>query len=418
LLDFQLHALAATNSAAQLEAVHSDLRLGLPARPDLAAALTDPVAHLERERPNLAAFAGAALAVEQPQWVWRLPRAAWRYLYTRGYVPELDLLLRRGLEAAREAGDEPAVATCANYLASTAHRLGRRDEARSLLELTLRILRSLGDDRRISRSMGNLCVIYESEGRFADMVALSEEALRITLRHPNDEMNCALRRNSLGMGHAKLGRIGPALYNFRLRLQLSIEMGETTGIAAALHYLAMVKWRAGLASAATVRRMFTAALRLSRNAGYAIGESEGLGELARLAHAEGNTGLALDLLGQATAIAERIGHQRYEALFRGYHGEFLLDTGEVAGARASYAEAVRLARIRFPYEWALALAGRAAVHLAEGEPEPARRLWEQALTLFTRMEVPERAEVARRLAALDSGTDQLQTPAAGGRMAG
>jgi hypothetical protein len=34
------------------------------------------------------------------------------------------------------------------------------------------------------------------------------------------------------------------------------------------------------------------------------------------------------------------------------------------------------------------------------------------------VQVPAALEVQRRLAALDSGPDQLQTPAAGGRMAG
>ncbi len=71
---------------------------------------------------------------------------------------------------------------------------------------------------------------------------------------------------------------------------------------------------------------------------------------------------------------------------------------------------------REPDSWALALSGRATIHLADDEPEAARRLWEQALAMFTRTGVPERQDVERRLAALDSGTDQLRTPVGGGRM--
>ena len=128
------------------------------------------------------------------------------------------------------------------------------------------------------------------------------------------------------------------------------------------------------------------------------------------------TEAALELTVQSIAIAERIRHRRYQSLYRTQYSAFLLATGDLPGARESCADAVRLARTRFPYEYAVALSGRAAVHLAEGEAEAARRLWEQALGLFTRMGVPEREDVERRLAALDSGTDQLRTPAGGGRM--
>ncbi|MGW4943883.1 BTAD domain-containing putative transcriptional regulator [Actinoplanes sp. NPDC004185] len=418
LLDFHLHAFVAANDGPQRTLTMADLDLGPPRRPDLAAALADPAAHLERERPNLAAFAAAAMAVDQPAWAWRLPRAAWRYLYSRGYVPELDLLLRRGLEAAQQFGDEPTVATCANYLASSAQRLGRRDEARALLELAIRIRRKLGDDRGVARSMGNLAVIEETEGRFAEMIALSEKALRIGMRVPEDRMGLALRRNAIGSGQARLGRYGPALHNYRLRLQLAIEMRDSVGLAAVLHAIGVIKWQAGLATVATARRMVTAALRLSRSAGYAMVEGQALADLARLEHAEGRTGPALELVARAITIAERIRHERYESLCCTYRGEFLLAVGDVSGARESCDHALRLARTRFPYEWALALSGRAAVHLAEGDRVSARRLLEQALAMFARMGVPERHDVERRLAGLDSGRDQLRTPAGGGRMEG
>ncbi len=416
LLDFQLHAFVAANDGPQRNVVALDVRLGPPLRPDLVAVLGDPAAHMERERSNLAAFVDAAAAAGLTEWVWLLPRAAWRYLYTRGYVVESDVLLRRGIAAARQLGDESAVAVCANYLASCAQRLDRRDEARSLLELAVRTARALNDNERTARPMGNLAVIYESEGRFAEMIATSEEALRIGSWLRDDRMNSALRHGAIGAGYARLGRPGPALWHLRIRLQLAIDLPDAVGVASCLHAIGMVKWRAGLATVGTVRRMITVALREMRSAGFAIGESECLSELAWLEQAEGRTKAALDLVGQAATIAERIGHQRFASLYGAYRGEFLLAGGDVAGARDSFDEALRLARTRYPYEWAVALTGRAAVHLIEGEPAVARRLWKQALTMFTGMGVPERHDVTRRLAGLDSGPDHLRTRAGGGRM--
>jgi tetratricopeptide (TPR) repeat protein len=316
---------------------------------------------------------------------------------------------------AQQFGDAPTVATCANYLASSAQRLGHRDEARALLELAIRLRRELGDVRGMSRSMGNLAVIDETEGRFAEMLALSQEALRIGL-HLHDPMGLGLRRNAIAVALARLGRAEPAVHNFRLRLLLAMEQKDSVGIASALHGIGMIKWRAGLVSTATVRRMVTVALRLDRSAGYAIGEIEGLSGLARLAYADGHTGTALELIDQAITTAERIGHDRYAAVHYTSRSEFLLATGDVAGARRSCEDALRLARTRFPYEWALALTGLANVHVAEGAPAAARQLREQALVLFTRMGVPERHDLAPRSEAPRSGTDQLRTPAGGGRM--
>lgn len=418
LLDFHLHAFVAANDGPQHQTVMTDVNLGPPGRPDLAAGVADAAAHMERERPNLVAFLDAAAAAGLTEWVWRLSRAAWRYLYTRGYVPEIDLLLRRGIEAARQLGDELAVAICANYLASCAQRLDRRDEARSLLEFAIRIGRAQQDYARTARAMGNLATIHESEGRFVEMIEMSEEALRIGSRLRDDRQNTALRHGAIAVGYARLGRTGPALHHHRRRLQLVIDMRDSVGIASCLHSIGMVKWRAGLATPAVARRMITAGLRLMRSAGYAIGESECLSQLARLKHAEGQTAAALEAVNEAIAVAERIGHRRYESLYRANRGEFLLAAGYVAQARESCADALRLAHKRYPYEWALALSGRAAVHLAEDEPEAAGRLWEQALTMFSRMGVPELHDVEQRLAELDSGADQLRTAVVGGRMEG
>jgi tetratricopeptide (TPR) repeat protein len=217
-------------------------------------------------------------------------------------------------------------------------------------------------------------------------------------------MNVALRLEHCGIAHARLGRLPQALRCFRLRLQLAIEMKETAGLAYSFLNIAGVKRRQG-ADVGTTRRMLRVALRLNRAAEHAIGESESLAELALLELAEGRPAAALELLGQAVVIAERVRHQRLKSLFCSYRGEVLLASGEFAQARVSCDEAIHLVANRYPYEWAVALTGSGAVDLAVGDPAAARRSWAQALALFTRMDAPERLDVERRLAALESGTD-------------
>ncbi|MEU4213973.1 BTAD domain-containing putative transcriptional regulator [Actinoplanes sp. NPDC026623] len=399
LLDFQLHAIAASNPSSRREHLDRDLPLGRPDRPDLLAALADPGRHLERERPYLPAFVDAAFAADRPDFAWRIPRAAWWHLYTRGYVNEIDRLLRLGLETARNAGDQAAVATAANYLASSAYRLGREDEARALLEEAVRLRRDLGDHSGVSTAMNNLGAIYETEGRFVEMVELAAAQWALqSASFRNDRLNIAFRYNCDGVGNMRLGRLERAQQVFRIRLQMAIEMRETVGVANVFLHLAVVKRKLG-GSVDIVRRMLAAALRLYRAEGHAVGESEVLAELALLCHAEGRPAAALDLLRQATSIVERIENRRYEAQYRSYQGRVLLASGEITGAGESYDHALRLTAVRYPYERATALAGKGSVRAAAGDPASARQLWAQALELFTRMGVPERLDVERRLEA-------------------
>ncbi|MET8147487.1 AfsR/SARP family transcriptional regulator [Actinoplanes sp. NPDC049668] len=416
LLDFHLHAIAATNPLPRREHLDRDLRLDRPDRPDLLAALADPSRHIERERPYLPAFVDAGLAIDRPDFAWRLPRAAWRHLYVRGYMSELELLLGRGLTVARDLGDQAAVATSANYLASCAHRRGRQDEARTLLEEAARLRRGLGDDLGLSTVLGNLGAVYDTQGRFAEMIEISDTQRGLRVKaYRDDRMNVALRYNCAGLGHLRLGELEQAQRFFRLRLQLAIEMRETVGVATVFLHLAMVKRKLG-ARVEVTRRMLTAALRLYRAEGYASGESEALAEMALVYHAEGRTEAALDLLRQALAIAERIENRRHEGLCRSYQGEVLLASGEARSARESYERALKLMDNRFPFERATALAGLGSLCAAQDDPAAARIYWGQALELFTRMGVPERLDVGRRLAALESGTDRLRSPGDGGRM--
>lgn len=417
LLDFHLHAIAAWTPLHRREHLDRDLRLGRPVRPDLLAALADPVRHLERERRYLPAFVEAGLAIGRPDFAWRLPRAAWRYLYTRGYLADLQLLLAHGMETARSIGDQAAVATIANYLASCAMRLGRHAEVRALLEEAIRIRRALGDDRGLSTLLLNLTGLYASEGRHAELLKTLEElathqALSRIAR--DDVMNAALRLEHSGISYARLGLLPAALRCYRLRLQLAIEMKDPAGLGNAFLILAAAKRRYG-ARPEMIWRMLRVALRLNRVADYAIGESETLAEMALLELADGRAPAALELLGQAIVIVERVKHQRLKSLLYSYRGEVLLASAQLASARASYDDATELVAKRYPYEWGLALLGRGAVELAEGDPAAARRTWVQALALFTEMDVPERFDAERRLAALDS-TDRLHQPSDGGRM--
>ncbi len=416
LLDFHLYALFETNEPNHRGVAANDVALGAPMRPDLVAELTDPPAYLERERSHLVGYVDAGLAVGRPDYAWTLPRMAWRRLYHQGYIAEIDALLRRGLEVARQVGDLAAVATAANYLASASHRLGRQDEARSLLETAVELRGRLGDDMGLCAAIGNLATVSESAGRFAETITLSEQALRILRRHarrPGVMMLIALRHSAISAGWARLGRLAPALRHARLQLLAAIEASDQGGIALALLNIAIVKQLAAVRTPASCRRMLMASRRLTRDGRSPLAEARVLDTLAHLCQLEGRFGAARDLLHQAVPTLQRLGHERYEACSVSRLGDVLLAMGDTAAARECADRAVALAGGRYPYERGIALVGRAEVASAEGDVRQARRGLREARELFTRLGVPERHDTARRLAELDGGRDQLPAAAAG-----
>jgi tetratricopeptide (TPR) repeat protein len=223
------------------------------------------------------------------------------------------------------------------------------------------------------------------------------------------------RHYALAISHHRLGYFEPALRHARMSLLASIEVGEAVGIANALVKVAVLKRLTGWSDTTGARRMMETALRLNRASQATLSEAVTLHELALLARDEGRLDTAQDLSHRAVGLAQQAGHRRFEAFHLCRLGETLLLVDRPA-ARETFDRAIVLADSRYPYERATALRGRASVAMADGDPEEARRLWQEALELCIGMGVAERHDIARRLAELDSGTDQLRTSGNGGRM--
>jgi DNA-binding SARP family transcriptional activator/tetratricopeptide (TPR) repeat protein len=396
LLDFHLHAIAVTGMGAQRQNLVRDLRLGEPLRKDLADAVTDHVGHLERERPHLAGYGEAGVAAGLPQYAWLLPRAAWRHLFTRGYLADIATLHERAMTVAEEHGDRSAIAMSANSLASAYSRLGRHDDARRTLELCVRLRRELGDQAGMAKAIGNLAVVYVDMGRYADGIAVCRESMRIC-RRLGDDSGIALRHDLLGNAYTDLGRFDAALRHHRLQLLQVIETGETISVATCLRHIGMIKRRAGLAPVGALRRLQRTALRLHQTVGYAIGQAEAYTELAVLCRAEGRFAEAIDRHRRAVELAEPHGHRRFVATCLNDWADTMIAAGDRPAARELYGRVVAIGAAAHPYELARAYHG-----LAAADPADADRHRTRARDLFHRLGVP----------------DLLRSPPAGGRMKG
>ncbi|MFF5082330.1 BTAD domain-containing putative transcriptional regulator [Actinoplanes sp. NPDC000266] len=411
-LDLQLHAAAATNAAAYRQRLDHDLGRPVPLRPDLLAAVTDPAARLERERPELLGYIDAAAGEpELARYTWQLARASWLYLFRRGHPDDIRATHQRALEVAERAGDRAATASMLNYLASAHFRRSEVDEATRLLERCLAIQRELGDQEAIRRSLVNLANVHHNAGRWTKSIELALEVRRMPSPRvgrgtDTDELN------AIALGCQRLGRYAEALRYERLRLLALIEKGDPVRIGDSLTNIAVAKHRLGAVSAAAARRQLTAGLRQIQRGHSPYAEAEAYHDLALLTAREGDLEEALALHRRALEIATPLDDPRQRSRLQHGLGTTLLLAGDRGDARAAFEEALRLGRrFRLAHGTAVAEAGLAEC-LAGDDPAEARRLLARAAAALAALEAPERHEVAKLIAEL-GGEDHLRTGAEG-----
>ncbi|MEV6344406.1 BTAD domain-containing putative transcriptional regulator [Actinoplanes sp. NPDC051851] len=396
-LNLETHALSACQARTHERMRQVELRDNPCLRPDLLAAIDDPAARLERHRPDLGAFAAAAEASGHPEYAWLLPRAAWYLLYFRGYHEDVRVLQERALAAARAAGDESGMATAANFLASVHYRLAEHERALEHLQTALRIRERRGDPG-VGNILGNLATVHLATSRFAEA---AETALAARRRMVLDRMRLespALILN-LAVAYEQLGRYPEALRLDRLRLLAAWTAGDLHEVAGCLLRIQNVRLRLGQITPALAWRYAAAALRLTVRLGLAGVEASAHNALARILAEQGDTDRALVSHRRAVEVAARVGEKRAEAEYLHDYAITLLRSGDTGAARDHLEASLRLARkLRLPYSTARALAGLAEC-AAVRDPDLARELWTEAGELFERMGVPERRDVARRIAA-------------------
>ncbi|WP_250028261.1 AfsR/SARP family transcriptional regulator [Paractinoplanes maris] len=413
LLDQQLNAAAATNLTVYREAVERDVGRLVPLRPDLLEAVADPSARLEREQPRLGDYVdAAALEPELARFTWQLPRAAWRHLFTRGYLDDVLRMNRRALQVLERTGDRAATATVLNYLASVHYRKSQMDEAARLLEQCIVLRRQLDDRSALASALINLSVVHCDSGRWRKSIDLALAVRRMaTAKHGRDELNV------LANNYQRLGHYREALRHHRLRLLEQLEIREPTKIADTLLNVAVIKHRIGEVGVAVACRQVRVALRLTQRAGHLHGEAEARHELALLLAAGGRLSDAIAGHRHAIELAGQLNSREQQSRLRCGFGATLLLSGDVVGARAMFGQALLLAyESRMPHPIAVAQA-RLGDSLIDHDPAEARRLLEQAAAGLAGLEAPELRDVEKSLAVLGAG-DHLRSGARGGTMDG
>ncbi|MBU2663207.1 tetratricopeptide repeat protein [Actinoplanes bogorensis] len=407
LLDQQLHAAAATVRPGLRGAVERDIGVLTPMRPDLLAAVTDPSARLDRERPHLVDYVEAAAGVpELIDYAWKLPRAAWRFLFERGYLDDVRRTNERALSALDDGENRGAIATVLNYLASVHYRSARLDEAIRMMERCIALRQEIGDRHAAASALVNLAVLYSDAGLWIKSNEIALEVRRTSVpRHGRDELNV------LANNYQRLGQYPQALRYHRLRLMAQLDIRDPTRLGDTLLNLAVVKHGLGLISLATARRKVEVSLRFIERAGLPHEEAEAQHALALLLADEGRTAESATAHQRGITIAERMGNREQEARMLCGLGSTRMRAGDRTGARSLFERALEAGLASgLPHPIAVAKA-RLGGCLITDDPAAARRLLGQARAELAALEAPELADVEKSLAELGGtgGEDHLRS---------
>ncbi|MEU0152310.1 AfsR/SARP family transcriptional regulator [Micromonospora fulviviridis] len=391
LLDHLLHSVVVASAPMEEKRlVDLHLRLRAPLRPDLLTArLSGDLEWLEEQRLNLATLVRQAARDGHEALAWRLARAAWRFFYMRSYFDDISATYGEGLIAARRAGDRHAVALMHNYLASACVRTAAYQEASAHLNEVVSIRAELGDVEGTDRARVNLGVVYWLTGRIRESLEINQAAVRA------NAVDSLPVLPNLGLTLRFLGRYDESMAVHRLHLFVARVKRDRFHMSNALGHLGGVRYRLG--QNAQAERLLRASLALRDRTGNGFARAEILSDLAGTYRQLGRHDEALRHHDAAIEAAANSGERHVQAEARNELAVTLRAVGRQEESAAMFRQALDIAtRIAHPYEQARALSGLAE-HLADTEPEEARRYRQRALAIFERMEVPEQYEIRRLL---------------------
>jgi DNA-binding SARP family transcriptional activator/tetratricopeptide (TPR) repeat protein len=398
LLDYYLHAVADASLHLETRNSRRNFQPGEPMRPDLARERNaQGTEWLDEERSSLVAAVHYAAALGCHRYTWQLARAMWRFLFLRGHLDELVGTHRLGLAATEHLNDADAAAAMHNYLASAYFLNGYYDEAAEHVRHTLTRRLRTGDRIGETTARRNLATVYAYGGLHREATDECERALAVAAK--SDDLNAitytALNASAISL---MLGRYHAALTHGRRALILGRELGDEHCLGTALGNVGIARARLGQTGPAF--RLLRAALRVRRQAHDRWGEAEALNVLGAVCRAFRRFEDAIVHHQQALAIVQEAGFRQEECAVYNEFGLTLREAGDLGGALELHQRALDGAtKIRHKYSTARALDGIAACVRLQ-DPESARRHWLKALQLYEELDVPERHELARQLAAL------------------
>jgi tetratricopeptide (TPR) repeat protein len=363
-----------------------------PTFPDRAAALS----WLDEERQNLVAAVGYAADHDRPDHTWQLSVLLWRYFYTAGHLRDWTETLQRSAAVLRGTPNTQGLAHVLLRLSGARWRSGALAEAQALAEEALTLWVALGDARG---EADTLMAIASAARNMGDLPTAAARMATALTRYTQiaDERGQANTLDLLGVVSELRGELSTAEEQHLEAQVLLRRLGHTQGLAHSLDNLGCVRQRLGRLAEALANH--EEARDLAVELGDRACEAYALNNL-------GNTHRLAGRLDEAATYQQRARDVANTVADPNLRTQLYLDRGETAWAAGNDRGALH--------------AYRAALDLAVGTGERAQRAranhriatvlhatghhgptpWQDALTEFVELGLPEAEEVRKELEGL------------------
>ena len=396
-------------------------------------------AWLDAERATLVTVAAYTAAHGWPGHTTQLATTLYGYLENGGHYLDALTILTHARHAARHTSDPSAEARALNNLGLVYFWQARYPQAAEHHQQALALCREIGDRAGEADALTRLGLVYQQQGSDQQATEHHQQALALfrELGHRDGEANVL---DDIGVACWHQGRYGQAAEHLKQAFTLFRELGHRVGEAHALGYLGLVHQRLGhyeqaaehlehglalfreinhrIGEARTLAILgdvyqrqgrygqadedLKQALALFRELGDRGGEADALAVFGDAYQRQGHYGQADEHQQQALALYREIGHPAGEARALTNLGETRRVTGQLREALIQHTAALTLAtRIGDRYEQARAHHGLAHTHLATSDSDLARHHWQQALTHYTDLGIPDAEDIRTHLATLD-----------------
>jgi transcriptional regulator with XRE-family HTH domain/tetratricopeptide (TPR) repeat protein len=236
---------------------------------------------------------------------WRLPVVLWTFHNVCGHWHAGTRLHRLALAAARRRGDRSGEAHTLRGLGSFAMSLSAFDEAHECLSAAQSTFRDLGDDLGLARTDVIFSQTLEFQGRFAEALAVMDDALRLSESAPANRHMMLVRASALN---------GSA-WN-------SVQLGDLS----------------------QARAFCLKAIELCQAIGYSPGEAGTWDTLGVVFQRLGSHAEAAPCFLRAVTLDREMGNRYDLAMVLAHLGETYVSMGDVSGAREAWDESLLILR--------------------------------------------------------------------------
>jgi len=312
-----------------------------------------------------------------------------------------ETLLQQSLDLARSVGDNSRAARSLSVLGLLSFFQNDMRRALSLFEESAELAREADDLWCLADALGTLGSIYPLHGKVALAESVGSEALAIA-RRSGDRQGIRMALFGLSLTAARRGDLKTARTLGEEGLAVCRDIGDLWFVSYFLWVLATVATASG--DYETARAQAQESLDVARKIEVSLLLVCALDAMAAVARGEGEDDAAQTQLEEAEGIARGaappVPDSYVAAVFQGL-GDLAAARGDVADARLRFEESLSLARgVGDSWQAARTLASQAALAEEQGELELANVLAREALAL--RVEVGDQLGIVESLERLAS----------------